>query len=303
MYKKIVVVLFILLLTNVVKAQAPNWVVNQNEYQYTMTFVGFLTIDGVMLASTNDKIGAFVNGTCRGVGNLIYESSQNRYYVYLTVFSNIENESISFKIFDSGKNAVRDVPKSKPFVINQHNGNLFQAYSFATPTLSSAAELLDINFKYVVRQSISISGTNVLVSLDKQQDLTALNTLYTASPGTSVYIASNKIASGSNALNFTSTIIFKVRSEDELVVKDWSVTMITPISFFKKNVVCYANGEIKVNYPNEGEIVALELGGQVIATQKIISGTTTFGNLSVGVYKVKVAGYSKEISIIKQPNS
>jgi len=66
--------------------QAPNWSVNQNNYQYTMTFVGFLNSDGSRLVSTNDKVAAFVNGECRGIANLIFVTSENQYYAYLTVF-------------------------------------------------------------------------------------------------------------------------------------------------------------------------------------------------------------------------
>jgi hypothetical protein len=65
--------------------QAPTWAVNESEFQYTMTFVGALHIDGVRLANSNDKVAAFVNGQCRGVSNLTYVSNENKYYAYLRI--------------------------------------------------------------------------------------------------------------------------------------------------------------------------------------------------------------------------
>ena len=74
--------------------QAPGWSVNESDFQYTMSFVGFLNVNGTTLSSTQDKVAAFVDGTCRGVANLIYVSNQDRYYAYLTVFSNQDGETI-----------------------------------------------------------------------------------------------------------------------------------------------------------------------------------------------------------------
>jgi hypothetical protein len=62
-----------------------NWTVNENNYQYTMTLLGFLNSDGNGLVNLNDKV-AFVNGECRGVTNVIYVVSEKRYCAYLTVF-------------------------------------------------------------------------------------------------------------------------------------------------------------------------------------------------------------------------
>ncbi|MFT5297961.1 MAG: hypothetical protein ACI9YH_004003, partial [Colwellia sp.] len=52
----------LLLLSSSVVGQAPNWTVDENKYQYTMTFVGFLNSDGNGLDNSNDQVAAFVNG-------------------------------------------------------------------------------------------------------------------------------------------------------------------------------------------------------------------------------------------------
>jgi hypothetical protein len=292
--------LLLLLLFTTSFAQAPNWVVNGNSFQYSMTFVGFLNMDGVTLSSTNDKVAAFVNGECRGVTNLIYVASQKSYYAYLTVFANVNSETINFKIYNSVKNTVKDIALTKIFSINQHVGNLFQAQSFANPALSMAAEISDFSFKDVVRKSILLNWPNVIVTLDKLQPVIALNGVFTLSPGATAYIGTDQQISGANSINFTNPVVFRVLSEDQSVLKEWTVSIPPPIIYYRKNVVCYAKGEIKLVCPWNGTSVVLQLNGQTIATQTIANGETIFKNLDVGVYKVNALGATKEIIIIQK---
>lgn len=298
--KRGVLILFVGLIAfmNKGNAQSPNWTVNENNFQYTMTYLGFISVDGVTLSSVNDKVGAFVNGECRGVANLIYESSQKRYYAYLTVFSNIENETVSFKMYDATKNAIKNAIKTAPFVINNHTGSLLQAYCFSNISLSSNAELTDLNFTNATRKSISFTNNNVNIAIDKLQDITALNSTFVVSANASVFVNGINIASGSNSVNYTNLVTFRVRSQDESVVKDWVVNLTTPILFYRKNVTCYAKGEIKVDCPKNGSQVSLSLNGQQIASQQIVNGTTTFKNLIAGNYSVSTIGITKTISII-----
>ncbi len=297
----ICLMLFVFLFINTGFTQSPNWSVKINDFQYTMTFVGFLNIDGRMLSNTNDKLAAFVNGECRGVTNLIYVANQNRYYAYLTIFSNNENEMVNFKIYDSEKNSIKDIAKTIPFNASAHYGNLFQAYSFANPALSASAEILDFSFKDIIRKNIIIDSFKVGIYLDKQLiDVSALNAVFTLSAGANAFIESIPQVSGSNKTNFTNSVIYQVRSADESVIKEWSVTIHPAITYYKKNVVCYAKGEIKVEYPRESEIVVLELNGQFLVSQPITKGQTIFTNLSAGTYKVKLAGVTKEIILAQQ---
>ena len=300
MTRRLFFMVLLLLLFTTSFAQAPNWVVNGNSFQYSMTIVGFLTMDGVTLSSTNDKVAAFVNGQCRGVTNLIYVASQKGYYAYLTVFSNSNGEIVNFKIYNSVNNAVKDIGVAKTFEIGQNYGNLFQAFSFANPALSSAAEILDFNFKDIVRKGIQFDGSKVMVTLDKMQSVVSLNSLFTLSPGATAYIGTAPQLSGSNSINFTNPVVFKVLSQDQSVLKEWTVSIPPPIIYYRKNVVCYAKGEIKLVCPWNGTSVVLQLNGQTLATQTITNGETIFKNLDVGIYKVNALGATKEINIIQK---
>ena len=281
-------------------AQSPAWSVKENDFQYTMTYVGFLTLDGVRLNKTTDMVGAFVNGECRGVANLIFVANQNRYYAYLTVYSNTANEVVQFKIYNSSLNIIKDVPKTVSFVNNQHSGNLFQGYSFASPALSSSAEIIDVSFKGIARKNIAFNGNVISVYLvDADQNLTALNALVSTSPGASIFRGNNPVISGENSIDFSSPVTLKIRSEDETVVKEWVVQIPPSITYQKKNATCYAKGEIKVGFAKAGSAITLEQNGNILITQSISNGETIFTNLNPGTYNVKAAGTSKSITILQ----
>lgn len=291
-----------LLLCNSILAQAPTWTVNENNYQYTMTFVGFLNSDGTDLINANDKVAAFVNGECRGVAKVIFVASANRYCTYLTVFSNTNNEIVDFKIYDSTKNIVKNLDKTMPFKTNEHYGNLFQAYSFASPALKVGAAIIDVSFAGIVKNNITFSGSQITVYLNKGQDLSALNTTFTLSSGASIYIGTEKQSSGAKVYNFTNPLQLNVLSEDQSVVKPWTIVVKTATgigTFYKKDAVCYEGGSIKILFSTEKEIVVLSSNGVELATQTINNGQAIFNNLSDGIYKVSVGDNFKEITIKK----
>jgi gliding motility-associated-like protein len=209
--------------------QAPNWTVKENDFQYTMTFVGALKIDGVRLDNLNDKVAAFVNGECRGVSNLIYVASEKKYYAYLTVFSNTNYEALSFKIYDSAKSVVKDVAKNISFESNANSGNLSHPYIFSNITLQQGADISDVGFIGVSRNDMTIVGNDITLYLNPGQNLTNLNTTFVVSPEATVFVRNVQLASGSNTIDFTNPVSFKVFSEDQTNVKEWTVSVKLPV--------------------------------------------------------------------------
>ncbi|MGA9639148.1 cadherin domain-containing protein [Flavobacterium sp.] len=209
--------------------QSPTWTVNENNFQFAMTFVGSLNIDGVRLSNVNDKVGAFVNGECRGVANLIYVATEKKYYVYLTVSSNTNNETVSFKIYDSVKDEVKDVVNNINFASNANFGDLSQTYIFSNTALQQGTDLLDVGFVGVTRNDITIVGNKITVYLNPGQSVTSLNTTFTTSPAATVYIGSVQQLSGANTLDFTNPITFKVFAEDQTKSKEWIVSVQLPV--------------------------------------------------------------------------
>jgi len=280
--------------------QTPSWSVNENNFQYTMSFVAFVNINGTDLSSANDKVAAFVNGECRGVTNLTYVANENSYYAYLTVFSNENNETLNFKIYDAANDVVKEVEKTKSFEINEHYGNLFQAYSFASPALSNAAEILAFSFNGVDFNNKIISGNEIIFDIDKSIGITDLNVVFELSSGANLFIGTVNQVSGNNAIDFSSPVQFQVLSEDQTVLNQWKITVNLSegtVVYYKKDAVCYNGGVIKVLYSEDNIDAILSKEGVTVGTQAITNGATVFSNLEIGTYRVLIGGNAKEITI------
>lgn len=282
-------------------AQSPDWKVDENAYQYTMTFVAKLNIDGKQLVAANDKVAAFVGATCRGTSGLTYVASEASYYAYLTVFSNTQDEVIYFKLYDSTANKTTVVSKPIVFKVSEHRGNLFQSYSIAEPALNDKTDMLTFNFLDIKSVSSTINSGKVNIILYDSSNLTTLKPEFTLSKGAK--LLKNRIVQKSGAFtdNFSSVITYEVLSEDESNISSYTITVnqiSTPTSFYKKDAVCYAGGAIKVVSKQEGTSVTISSNGKTILTKKITNGEALFTNLEVNSYIVAIGAELKLINII-----
>ncbi|WP_406682778.1 hypothetical protein N1F78_08745 [Seonamhaeicola sp. MEBiC1930] len=285
-----------------VYGQEPTWSVNENDFEYTMSFVAFLNVDGITLTSTNDKVAAFVGGECRGVANLIYVSNKDRYYAYINVFSNINGETLSFKVYDSTNDRVVDIAKTVNFEINGIYGDLGQAFSFASPLLNHEAELMSFNFKDVTISNSNIQDNAMTLYVDNGISLSTLITIFELSPGAQMFTEGQKLISDSSVLDFTNPVMVEVLSEDESTLNEWEITVsynavIGNLIFYKKDAVCYSGGAIKVVSSENGSEVHLLKNQVVQAVQTISNGEVVFTSLGEGDYSIKVNGFEKQINI------
>lgn len=281
-------------------AQAPTWTVDENAYQYTMTFVAKLNVDGKQLIGTNDKVAAFVGNTCRGVSDLTYVGSEATYYAYLTIFSNTQDEAVYFKLYDSATDKITVVSKQVVFGVNVHRGNLFQSYSIAEPALNDKAEILTFNFLDIKSVSSIINGGKAMITLFDSYDLTALKPVFTLSKGGK--LLKNKIVQKSGEItdNFSSAISYEVLSEDESSLSTYTVVVDqtgTPTLFYKKDAVCSAGGLIKVVSNQEGASVVITANGKTVSTKTITNGEVLFSDLSTNSYIVTLGNEWKLINI------
>jgi hypothetical protein len=282
--------------------QAPNWSVNENNFEYSMTLVAFVNIEGDNLSSTNDMVGAFSNGELRGGTNLTYVSNKDRYYAYLTIFSNNDTETINFQVYNSVTDKIVGISKTINFEVSAHYGDLVQAYSFANPSLNSEAEIVNFEFENVFTNNRTTSGNNMTLYTDNGQNLEGLNAVFELSTGSRLLKGGAVVESGNNALDFSSPVAFQVISEDESNLEEWTITVsynadIGDVTLYKKNAVCYKGGAIKVASTVSGGEVTLLKDLTAYATQNIVNGETIFNNLESGNYTVKINSFEKAIII------
>jgi hypothetical protein len=267
-----------------------------------MTLVAFVNIEGDNLSSTNDMVGAFSNGELRGGTNLTYVSNKDRYYAYLTIFSNNDTETINFQVYNSVTDKIVGISKTINFEVSAHYGDLVQAYSFANPSLNSEAEIVNFEFENVFTNNRTTSGNNMTLYTDNGQNLEGLNAVFELSTGSRLLKGGAVVESGNNALDFSSPVAFQVISEDESNLEEWTITVsynadIGDVTLYKKNAVCYKGGAIKVASTVSGGEVTLLKDLTAYATQNIVNGETIFNNLESGNYTVKINSFEKAIII------
>lgn len=300
MKKRAVILIFFLISFAGLFAQVPTWNVDESNYQYTMTFVAKLNVDGVQLKNSNDMVGAFVGTTCRGVSKLTYVANEKSYFAYFIVFSNAPGEAITFNIYDSSKSKVTKVSKTINFVANQHLGNLFQSYSIAEPALNNKAEIVSFDFFNIKTLSSVISAGSVKLGISESYPLASLTPVYVLSKGASLFKNRMLQSSGTTSMSFVAPIKYEVLSEDESTLLNYTVEVAPtpdPPLFYKKDAVCSTPGAIRVISKRDGSDVQLSFNGKLKETKQIINGEAVFTNLITGTYVATIGSVNKVIVI------
>lgn len=288
-----------------IMAQVPDWSVNENNFEHTMTFLSFITIDGNRLENTNDKVAVFVNNDCRGVTNLTYVESQNKYYAFLTAFANVANETLTVKVYDSQNDEVKTIDSTINFEINEHQGTLFQAVSWAEPALNSEAEILEFGFEGISILQQTILDRDITLVIEDVFDLSALTPIFEISDNATLFKDFITQTSGGNILDFSNIITYQVRSQDQSLLSTWTITVIQTSNdfvYYKRDEVCYKKGAIKVVSSQNGQQVLLFQDEIQLDTQTLTNDEVLFEELEEGTYVVQIGNLTKEITINLQTN-
>ena len=223
---KIKVLLFTLILAKVSVGWAqPNWTVNESDFQYSMTLIARINVDGRMLENSNDRVGAFVNGQLRGVAAPSFVAAQNKYFTYLTIFSNQQGETINFRLYDASTNSTRSVEMTLRFVANKHTGSFFQSVSIADPPLNTAAAIERFSFVNVPLNDSIIQPPNYTYYIPNIISKETLIPVFTLSDGATAHIDRRDQISGESQVDFTQPVIYQILSEDQSTLNTYTFTV------------------------------------------------------------------------------
>ena len=104
------------------KAQAPNWSVTPANFQYTSTLTGTLIINDTLINSSNNVLGAFVNGQVRGVASPTNVGGTQMYFI--TLYSNVASgEFVTFQAYIGDQDSTHNVVDSVLFTSNASYGD------------------------------------------------------------------------------------------------------------------------------------------------------------------------------------
>ena len=292
--------LFIIGCNMSIYAQTSGWNVQENDFEYTMTYVAFLSVDAQQLGSTNDKVAAFVNGNCRGTTNLIYDAVNKRYVAYLIVFSNANGEKINFKIYDSNQDIVVDAVQEEVFQLNKHQGNLLQAFCISDKSLNNQAELLSVDLVEVNVDYSELNENKFVYYISKDVDLSNVITQFEFSPQAVLFVDGVKYDSKTVLkLDLTKLIEINIKSQDETVYKEWEldVKRIPVITLLGDTTIVLERGN---EYIDEGA-VAFDSDEDDISNEIEVSNavnTEKEGDYKV-IYKVKDKKGYEAVSVVR----
>ena len=143
MNKKLFLFLNFTLYLTLLFANPPNWdengdgtFDNWNDYQHngsiTCTVSDFL---GEEQISEGDMLGAFVNNELRGVANasqlpLDFPVNPGSYLFLMLIYSNLSNETITFRFYDYETDTVYDIYQTYVFIADMTIGDAFSPFIF-----------------------------------------------------------------------------------------------------------------------------------------------------------------------------
>ncbi|MDR3000665.1 MAG: hypothetical protein LBU89_05320 [Fibromonadaceae bacterium] len=101
-----------------VSGKRPNWIVNPNDFEGSMSITGRIEINGVLSENTENVLAAFIGDQCVGTASLTYISPSNAYFVFSNVYGNAahNNQPVTFKLWDASTGRI--YPKVETSVSN-----------------------------------------------------------------------------------------------------------------------------------------------------------------------------------------
>lgn len=110
------------------------WSVDPLQYEYSMVLVGMLSQDGLNMTSGDHTIGAFAGKEVRGVARSLYVEQLGVYLFFLTVYSNTQQELLSFKLYDELAAQEIELKEQMLFAINGVAGTVLEPVPFTQTT-------------------------------------------------------------------------------------------------------------------------------------------------------------------------
>lgn len=146
------------------------WTVDETKFEFSSTMIAMLAIDSANATSATMELGAFVGNEVRGAATAIYIETLHSYVFFLTTFSNLNGETISYKLYDSGTGLVADLRETTLFAGNEHSGSIDQPVPFNLQS-TGISEATGGGQSLEVRPNPFHGSTAFLFQLDQEQEL------------------------------------------------------------------------------------------------------------------------------------
>lgn len=148
------------------------WEVSPEGYEKSMNIIALVGRSGeANIFQKEDEVGAFYKDELRGSSKVIYVEALDAYLVFLTVFSNIEGQSIKFKYFDASESKVFDLKELILFKNNTIAGLVEKPYAFTISTPTALTNLSRENQQLEVYPNPAGEIAFIQINLEEKEAL------------------------------------------------------------------------------------------------------------------------------------
>ena len=279
---KIIGYTWLMTLSIITLADPPNWEINSSDYEFSMSFSSVAVIDGVEATSAEDRLAAWVGNELRGVAEPFYLSNTDRLYFFLLVYSNSNDEEVTFSYYEAERDTIIQLTNIETFVTDQSKGNFTEPFVFSNGAISSVVfyDILADDNTYSAT-TINSNTNTIVVSVPKTVDRSDLVAAFEFSNAQEVYVENVPQQSGVTQNDFSNgRLAYTIQTLGGEVV--WTVELIDLVGFPEllnsSELKVYPspfNQEIRLSTPEmvfDEVIIINTLGEEIYHTQK--SGST-----------------------------
>jgi hypothetical protein len=280
----------------------PAWDLDPYAFEFSMTITAKITTDGEFSEDENDKVAAFVDGNCRGISNVTYESFADGYYLYLMVYSNKPSDTITFKMFNARKNEISNAKCSLIFVVNDIVGSLDSPLIISSEKLNDKAELTNFTITDQIGETL-FSNTNLFLQKSTNSVLTGITSSFSVSEGAKVFVNGIRQVSGESINDFSKPVPYTIISADFADTVTYTVfvsfitdsTTIIQVETENSDLILYPNPFkeflfIEIPYSRSEVFVNIyTFGGKMVMSQRLkpeITNKVRTCSLMPGIYFV-----------------
>ena len=189
----------------------PDWSANPSQFAYSMTITGKVSIDNKLSENSGDMVAAFINGECRGVANVKYQSVLDEYFVFLMIYSNEPNDTITIKIYDADNDKEIVAEQTVIFQVNGIIGSVSSPFLFSDQSQTFGVDI--ISFKiYKQSGATYISNSKIYLRQEADGDLSSIAPVFQLSVGAKAFVDGVKQVSGVTVNNFKRPVKYTIVS-------------------------------------------------------------------------------------------
>jgi hypothetical protein len=144
------------------------WSVNPALYEYGSTFIGMLSANGANVTTANLELGAFYGNEVRGSAQATFIPSMNVYMFFMTMYSNVFGQPISFKLYNAGTGEIISLSETMVFTPDLHLGTVVSPVPFTLQSTATSEETLLLR-NFVAVPNPFRSGTSLQFTSENQE--------------------------------------------------------------------------------------------------------------------------------------